>query len=66
VGGLAGLRPRALVDRVGLLNTAAHCGIDLKDGAATKYLKSYLGWRRMTDREGDNLLPWRSVACALR
>ena len=34
-------------------------------GVATKYLKSYLGWYRMIDREGDQLTPRRSIACAL-
>lgn len=34
-------------------------------GVATKYLKSYLGWRRMIEREGDHLTPRRSIACAL-
>ena len=24
-------------------------------GVATKYLESYLGWRRMIDRDGDDL-----------
>jgi hypothetical protein len=24
-------------------------------GVATKYLDSYLGWRRMIDRDGDDL-----------
>ena len=35
------------------------------NGVATKYLKSYLGWFRMIDREGDRLTPRRSIACAL-
>ena len=35
------------------------------NGVATKYLKSYLGWRRMIEREGDRLTPQRSFACAL-
>ena len=26
-------------------------------GVATKYLASYLGWRRMIEREGDDLSP---------
>jgi transposase-like protein len=35
------------------------------NGVATKYLNSYLGWRRMIEREGDNLTPRRSITCAL-
>ena len=35
------------------------------NGVATKYLKSYLGWFRMIEREGDHLTPRRSIACAL-
>ena len=35
------------------------------NGVATKYLKSYLGWFRMIEREGDNLTPRRSMTCAL-
>ncbi len=35
------------------------------NGVATKYLPSYLGWRRLIEREGDHLTPQRSIACAL-
>lgn len=35
------------------------------NGVATKYLKSYLGWRRMIEREGGRLTPQRWIACAL-
>jgi transposase-like protein len=35
------------------------------NGVATKYLPSYLGWRRMIERDGDRLTPRRSIACAL-
>ena len=35
------------------------------NGVATKYLSSYLGWRRLIEREADHLSPRRSIACAL-
>ncbi len=33
-------------------------------GVATKYLESYLGWRRMIDREGDRLTAHLCIAVA--
>ena len=33
-------------------------------GVATKYLKSYLGWRRQIEREGQHLTPQSWIACA--
>ena len=35
------------------------------NGVATKYLDSYLGWRRMIERMGDNLTPLAAIAAAL-
>ena len=35
------------------------------NGVATKNLPTYLGWRRMIEREADRLTPRRSIACAL-
>ena len=35
------------------------------NGVATKNLPTYLGWRRMIEREVDRLTPRRSIACAL-
>ncbi len=35
------------------------------DGVATKYLPNYLGWRRMFEREGDNISPQRCLLAAL-
>lgn len=35
------------------------------NGVATKYLKSYLGWRRMIEREASSLTPQRWIVCAL-
>lgn len=34
-------------------------------GVATKYLATYLGWRRMIEREGDALSPMRCIVNAL-
>lgn len=34
-------------------------------GVATRYLPSYLGWRRMVEREAANLTPHRLIACAM-
>lgn len=34
-------------------------------GVASKYLDSYLGWRRMIERDGDRLTPRHAVAQAL-
>jgi transposase-like protein len=34
-------------------------------GVATKYLPSYLGWRRMIEREGDHLTAARCIIAAL-
>ena len=34
-------------------------------GVATRYLKSYLGWRRMIEREGENLSPTQCLFQAL-
>jgi len=35
------------------------------NGVATKYLPNYLGWRRMFEREGDNISPQRCLLAAL-
>lgn len=35
------------------------------NGVATKNLATYLGWRRMIEREADRLTAKRSIACAL-
>jgi transposase-like protein len=35
------------------------------NGVATKYLPSYLGWRRMFEREGDDIGPRRCLLAAL-
>jgi transposase-like protein len=35
------------------------------NGVASKYLKSYLGWRRLIEREGLAMTPRRWIACAL-
>ncbi len=35
------------------------------NGVATRYLPSYLGWRRMLEREGESLTPRRLLACAI-
>ena len=35
-------------------------------GVASKYLPSYLGWRRMIEREGDCLTPRHALAEALQ
>lgn len=34
-------------------------------GVASKYLASYLGWRRMIERDGDHLTPHHAIAEAL-
>ena len=34
-------------------------------GVATKYLDSYLGWRRKIDRDGDNLSADRWLIAAV-
>lgn len=34
-------------------------------GVASKYLSSYLGWRRMIERDGDRLTPRHTIAEAL-
>ena len=34
-------------------------------GVATKYLDSYLGWRRMIDREGDDATPAHYLMAAV-
>jgi hypothetical protein len=34
-------------------------------GVASKYLDSYLGWRRMIERDGDRLTPHHAIAEAL-
>ena len=34
-------------------------------GVATRYLASYLGWRRMIEREGENLTAARCISAAL-
>lgn len=34
-------------------------------GVATRHLPSYLGWRRMIEREAENLTPRRLIACAI-
>ena len=35
------------------------------NGIATKYLPSYLGWRRLLDKKGDSLTPAQCLAVAL-
>ena len=35
------------------------------NGVASKYLTSYLGWRRLIEREGASLTPVRHLACAI-
>ncbi len=35
------------------------------NGVATKYLPSYLGWRRMFEREGDDISSQRCLLAAL-
>ena len=35
------------------------------NGVASKYLTSYLGWRRLIEREGENLTPIRHLAGAI-
>jgi hypothetical protein len=35
-------------------------------GVASKYLASYLGWRRMIERDGDRLTPRHALAMAIR
>ena len=35
------------------------------NGVATKYLQSYLGWRRMFEREGDDISAQRCLLAAL-
>ena len=35
------------------------------NGVASKYLTSYLGWRRLIEREGQSLTPHRHLACAI-
>ncbi len=35
------------------------------NGVATKYLPNYLGWRRMFEREGENISPQRCLLAAL-
>jgi hypothetical protein len=34
-------------------------------GVASKYLPSYLGWRRMIERDGDRLTPRHCLASAI-
>lgn len=34
------------------------------NGVSSKYLTSYLGWRRLIEREGQSLSPIRHIACA--
>ena len=34
-------------------------------GIATKYLSNYLGWRRMVERQGDEVSPFQVMAAAL-
>lgn len=34
-------------------------------GVASKYLPSYLGWRRMIERDGDALTPRHCLAGAM-
>ncbi|MBF0562449.1 MAG: IS1595 family transposase, partial [Alphaproteobacteria bacterium] len=31
----------------------------------TKYLSNYLGWRRMVERQGDEVSPFQVMAAAL-
>ncbi len=35
-------------------------------GVASAYLESYLGWRRMIEREGDRITPRQCIAAALK
>ena len=35
------------------------------NGVATKYLPNYLGWRRLFEREGDNITAQRCLLAAL-
>jgi hypothetical protein len=35
-------------------------------GVASKYLPTYLGWRRMIERDGTRLTPAHAMAEALR
>ncbi|MEJ2125480.1 MAG: IS1595 family transposase, partial [Alphaproteobacteria bacterium] len=35
------------------------------NGVATKYLDSYLGWRRLFEREGDQMTAQRCFLAAL-
>ena len=34
-------------------------------GIASTYLASYLGWRRMIERDGDRITPRNCIAAAL-
>ncbi|MAI44999.1 MAG: IS1595 family transposase, partial [Hyphomicrobiaceae bacterium TMED74] len=34
-------------------------------GVASKYLSSYLGWRRMIERDGERLTPRQCLAGAM-
>ena len=67
LAGIRGERRRGVfhIQNVNAYHGRLKTWISRFNGVATKYLPNYLGWRRMFEREGDNITAQRCLLAAL-